>query len=363
MKKWIAILISLALMIGCCSAENMEGTGKVTLGNISINGAFTLQCGLPEGYREQPLKMNPEQYMAVIVSEDPEMPVMQLSVAFDETYSDVDRMNDLDDEALALLEKTFTDVDPTVEITYGETGLGTQLLIAHQTDESSNYIDFLSIYKGYFVEFVLVPSQTASSKTLTNDQLRMCIDFLTDLDFIPAGEPVRKPLDTAGKTWLANLSGYDPESKTVTAVLREPIALDPEMVAELKEGDTLKLGETEETIETLEKDEYDEIIINDDITLREADGVFHAYMYDAQYMENIAEITVEIPDTMVFLDGIDPESGEPLEEPAVHTAEEFIAIISADGNEDPGFDLDNTNITFDENGTLAEAERFYTPWQ
>ena len=129
MKKIIAIIMSLALLLGCCGAVAAEENGKLSLGTISINGAFNLQCGLPEGYRIQPIKMTREQILAVLVSDVPENPVMQLSVAFDETYSDVDRMNDLDEEAFALLEKTFTDVDPTVEITYGDTGLGTRLLI------------------------------------------------------------------------------------------------------------------------------------------------------------------------------------------------------------------------------------------
>ena len=125
MKKLIAVLMGLMLLMGCCVAETavtedvIQDVGKVPIGSISINGAFNLVCGLPEGYRVQPLKMTRDQILAAIISSDPEAPVMQLSVAFDETYSDVMRMNDLDEEALALLESTFTEVDPTVEISGG----------------------------------------------------------------------------------------------------------------------------------------------------------------------------------------------------------------------------------------------------
>ena len=355
MKKLTAILMSLVLILGCFGAATAEGTGKVTLGSISINGAFTLQCGLPEGYRVQPLRMSQELYQAVILSEDPEKPVMQLSVAFDETYSDVDRMNDLDDEALGLLEKTFTDMDPTVEITYGETGLGTRLLIARQTEVNFNYIDFLSVYKGYFVEFVLVPSETATNRILTDDQLRMCIDFLTDLDFIPGAAIAVKP-DIEGKTWIADLSDYDAEANTVKAVLRAYITIDG--ADALKIGDTLEIDGAEELIESLEKDEYGDIIINEEITLREEEGAFHAYLYEAPYLKNAGEMTLEIPESLRFMDGSDPA-----EDTTEGGAAEFIALLTGENPEDPGFAVDNTKVTFDDEGKLSVVERFYSPWQ
>ena len=188
MKKIIAVFLCLALLLACAavSADQVKSE-KVSIGTISINGAFDLQCGIPEGYSARPLVVNPDQIIGMFVSEDSSKPVMMLSIAFDETYSDVERMNDLDDEALNLLEETYTETDPTVDLSYGETGYGTRLLIARQTvDDVMNYVGFLSIYKGYFVEFVLVPSKQNADGKLSDDDLRMCIDFLTDLDFVPA---------------------------------------------------------------------------------------------------------------------------------------------------------------------------------
>ena len=146
MKKLIAIALSL-VMLFCSAFALAESNDKVTLGTISINGEFTLQCGLPEGYTPVPLVVSQDQIIAKIQSEDPQAPVMMLSIAFDETYSDVDRMNDLSSDDLAILEQTYIVDDPEVEITYGETGLGTLLLIArHQTD-TQDFISFLSVYK------------------------------------------------------------------------------------------------------------------------------------------------------------------------------------------------------------------------
>ena len=116
--------------------------------------------------------------------------MMQLSVAYDEMYADVERLNDLDGEDRTLLEQTFIDNDPDVEISYGETGYGTLLLIARHEDDTMDYITFFSIYKGYCVEFALVPGFEAEDKNLTEDQLRISVKFLTDLDFIPATESV-----------------------------------------------------------------------------------------------------------------------------------------------------------------------------
>ena len=56
MKKIIAILLSVMLLLGCVAAA--EETGKTTIGTISINDAFTLQCGLPEGYQVKPVLLS-----------------------------------------------------------------------------------------------------------------------------------------------------------------------------------------------------------------------------------------------------------------------------------------------------------------
>ena len=120
MKKIISVILSFAILF-CAAAALAEDAEKVTIGTVSINGAFRLQCGLPEGYTPYPGTVTPEQITAVIKSEDPNAPVMQLSVAYDEMYADVERLNDLDGEDRTLLEQTFIDNDPDVEISYGET--------------------------------------------------------------------------------------------------------------------------------------------------------------------------------------------------------------------------------------------------
>ena len=94
-------------------------------------------------------------------------------------------MNGLSEEDLKALEATFTDMND-VEITYQNTGHGTKLLIAREIGSDTDFVDILSIYQGYFIEFNMTPNPNAANQTLTNAQIGMCIDFLTDVDFVPA---------------------------------------------------------------------------------------------------------------------------------------------------------------------------------
>ena len=73
-----------------------------------------------------------------------------------------------------------------VDISYRMTGYGTKLLVARETGADTDFVDILTIYKGYFIEFNMTPNLKAADQTLTDDQVRMCVDFLTDVNFVPA---------------------------------------------------------------------------------------------------------------------------------------------------------------------------------
>ena len=128
--------------------------------------------------------MRGDSIIASVLSEDMTRPQLYLSIAYDETYGDVDRMNDLSEDDLKILEASFNDMND-VEISYRETGYGTKLLVARETGSDTDFVDILAIYKGYFVEFNMTPNPKAADQTLSDEQIRMCIDFLTDVDFVP----------------------------------------------------------------------------------------------------------------------------------------------------------------------------------
>ena len=185
MKKAISILLCLALALGFASAF-AETAEKEAIGAISMNGAFELRGVLPEGYQLTPLSEEPGYYLASLSAEDGR-PTMTISIAYEELMSDVDRLNDLDDEALAKIEATFQAEDG-VEVTYMETALGTKLMVVKEIVDVVDYVDFYTIYKGYEIEFVLTQPQANAGQPITDEQIQTAVKFLSDLDFVPMEE-------------------------------------------------------------------------------------------------------------------------------------------------------------------------------
>lgn len=338
----------------------IEANGKTNIGVIDINGAFSLQCGLPEGYLIEPIKSANDQVIAFVFSTEVGKPTLTISVAYDEAYADVERMNDMDSEALAVLEKTFTDTDPTADISYADTGLGSRLMMVREKDGNDDYLDILSIYKGYFVECLMLPAASAEDKTLTDEQIQMCIDFLTEMDFVPAGV-ISKAEELAGQTLVTNLTDYNAENNTVRATVMKALPLPADEVEALKAGDKLTVGQLEEQIVSIEKTEEGDIIIDDLMELRKAADGYHLFFFDIEYLETEAVLVVDIPDTVTVEDYVDQATGEALEEPVKYTAEEFRAMLAAESY--PDFATNNTKVTFGENGEIVSVVREYSAAQ
>lgn len=162
-----------------------EAQGDEKLGRLSVNGEFDITCKLPQDYKLQTVDKRGENIVASVLSDDMTKPQMYLSIAFDDSYADVEKLNDLSDEDLKALEATYTDMNE-VTISYSQTGLGTKLLIARETGNDTDFVDILTIYKGYLIEFNMTPNPKAADQQLTDAQVQMCVDFLTNMDFIPA---------------------------------------------------------------------------------------------------------------------------------------------------------------------------------
>ena len=183
-RKITAALLCLALCLsalaGAAAAEE-----KTVLGSVEMKGAFTLRCALPEGYTAEVIQNDPDYHLAVIAAEDESRPQIMLAIAFDELLADVERLNDLDDAALAELEASFREEDE-VEITYMFTSHGTKLLVAREIKDGVSYVDFFTIYQGYEIEMVLNHGADFAEQPITEEEIRMAVNFLSDLDFVPA---------------------------------------------------------------------------------------------------------------------------------------------------------------------------------
>ena len=190
MKKIIAILLCLALTLGLAAAT-AKTAEKKSMGTISMNGAFKLRGVLPEGYQLTTITEEPGHYLASLSADDGK-PTMVISIAYEELMSEVDRLNDLDEAALAKIEDTFKAEDD-VKVSYMETAYGTKLMVVKEIKDGIDYVDFYTIYKGYEIEFVLTQTQANAGQPITDEQIEAAVKFLSDLDFVPVEENAEQP--------------------------------------------------------------------------------------------------------------------------------------------------------------------------
>ena len=139
---------------------------------------------MPEDYDIKIASKDNEGMIAVIESEDAAKPVMFLTIEFDEIYYDVKRMNDMTEDQLQEIVDTFVNGGDEVTVSYRETSHGTKLMIVKEAIDSVDFVSIITVYEGYMIEFDMLSGPEAE-EGLTEAQIQMCIDFLSDLDFIP----------------------------------------------------------------------------------------------------------------------------------------------------------------------------------
>ena len=182
MKKLLILALSLALILCSVSAlaETAEKEDLGNLGTLNVNGVYAIKSRIPEGYTYELYSSDELGLIAFLRSEDNSLLVC-ISIAYNEEYADVERLNDVDELDYSLIKESFEEMD---DVTFDEkeTGYGTKLLVV--TDASKRFVDIYTIYKGYEHEFVLVRDNGESE--VTDADVQMLVDFITDIDFIPA---------------------------------------------------------------------------------------------------------------------------------------------------------------------------------
>ena len=76
------------------------------------------------------------------------------------------------------------DPDLSEKIDIMETDYGTKVMILRSNDPMNDYACFVTIYKGYEVGLNLFPGME-SEDVLTDEQIKLAMKFLSDLDFVP----------------------------------------------------------------------------------------------------------------------------------------------------------------------------------
>ena len=171
----------------------------------------------------------------------------------------------------------------------------------------------------------------------------------------------------ANQAVYVKLLDIDWRAETVTVTLCDEATFDREAIQAMTAGDVIVSEGREIEVRTIWEDAPVIIVNEDDEALalwENDDGNYEsAYGYtDMRVWTVVGERTFELPDDLVFLDGINPSTGEPLELPTAHTLRELRQIM--EGEEyDPGFSAQNAYMVFDDEQEPVLLARFYVPWQ
>ena len=186
MKKIISLFLCLAVLLaGAALAEN---AGKESLGTLNVNKAFDIRCRLPEGYQVVPGDSDDTHIFAEVRSDDAAKPVIQVSVVFNELYTLEDgtaqKLNDVSEEVMTEIRDSFAESGVTDAVfEEAETAFGTKLLIVRGHYDGRDAVFFYSIYKSHEIELAVYPGEGADG-SLTEEQVGMILDFLSEMDFV-----------------------------------------------------------------------------------------------------------------------------------------------------------------------------------
>ena len=181
MKKMIALVLCLAMLLGCVSAV-AETAAKES---ITMLGAFSIQYDkLPEGYVLTETVNNEMKYAALITSAQAGKPIYMLSIEFNDAWDGVNTLADVSAEDMEAVKEDFYNVvemdDGEISFEDGKTGLGTPLLIAKAVDGS-----FGAVYTIYMSHEIEVDFFRDGDEQVTEEDFNTIIKFLTDVDFVP----------------------------------------------------------------------------------------------------------------------------------------------------------------------------------
>lgn len=193
MKKIFAIILCLALLLSCTAlAETAE---KESMGTVKVEEAFNIKCKMPEGYTLQLDEgLGDETHIvASVVSADESKPVVRVIIAYNDEYTTFNeetkektamRLNDVDEETLESIKESFITDGEMTDVTYEETetAYGTKLLVVKGLFMGEETVIVYTIYKSYEIEIAVEAAKSAEGD-LTDEQVKMITDFLSDMDF------------------------------------------------------------------------------------------------------------------------------------------------------------------------------------
>ncbi len=175
MKKSIWIILALALLLPCLAAGEAAQAPSET---VEIRGKFSLTCTVPEGYRYEENQVDEDLIVGSLEAEDGLRPSILFAVAASKEYAGR-TLNDFTENELEELSLVAIEDMKEPTVTYGETAHGTKLIISRDMDPVNSTLDITTVYKGYYISFLMYPA--IDGTVLTDEQVQTCIDFISDL--------------------------------------------------------------------------------------------------------------------------------------------------------------------------------------
>ena len=211
----------------------------------------------------------------------------------------------------------------------------------------------------------------AAAEALTQAPQTQELTAETDTAIIQP-EPVVLRMDAlAGKTVTVLVGAYHQADHALTLTVLEKLRFAAEAVEGLQAGDVLNLDGELLVVREIEPMTY-LLLLDDGSGMDEAsvwlkkseNGGYEAGRYSDFIWRQVGSASFAIAEDAQFLDGIDPENGDMLENPTRHSMEEFLRIKSEEEERGyPGFGCRNVRATFNAEGEITSLERFYVPWQ
>lgn len=184
MKRLIALVLGLALLLACAAAV-AETAEKESLGILKVNKSFDIRYNpLPDDYTISIYKQDDMTICANIESPKATLPRMGLVIAFNDQWAEVERLNDVSEEDLEPVMDTFRAEYGEPVFDTKETAYGTKLLLIMSPTYQDAYI--YTIYRGHEIEIHLIPG--TEQEKLSDGDVDRVVTFLSDMDFDPVEE-------------------------------------------------------------------------------------------------------------------------------------------------------------------------------
>lgn len=177
MKKLIALLLSLMLLVGIALPVMAEEAPHRH--TIAYDDTMSVEVVIPDNYAVEEINASGA-LLLVMTPLDESKNYFCTLIAQDEDNADVERLNDLSDEAIQAIADDFCADLNNPAVSFAETGMGTKLIVIDDNDGDGDTVIILTLYKGYFLTTYVFPA----GETVTEEEKNMAIQFYTDMEFM-----------------------------------------------------------------------------------------------------------------------------------------------------------------------------------